>query len=652
MKRLIKWTSLFIIVLVALLAAVPFFIPLDSVKKIATDKVKEATGRDLIIAGDIKASMWPDIGVTLQQVSLSNPQGYSAKNIAEIGDVTVEVALMPLLSGEIRINEFIIDKPIINLEVDKKGIANWEFSPQKKENKDVATPENPEPAKPATALTTLGGIKITNGDFTYKDQRTGKSYNASKVDLDVKMQLPESTLDVVANMDYNKEAVNATFHIEEPVKLLGEGESKVKANVKVGALFALVFDGKASKKNANGNVDLSSSSLVALSDLTGKKMDWKGDTALAFSAGAAASCTTELCSFSKAKVTLDDSTFNGDAKINFAGAVPSVEAKLAADKFDLNHYLPKAEKQAFISLVSEAQAAPQGWDTKPIDFSGLKSANIKLALEVAELLYQETTLSKLSLNAQLAGGALVLNIPHVEFYSGTAKIAATANSGGAVSANLVINNVQIEPMLKDFAEFDRLSGIANISTSITGNGTSQQAIISSLNGKGDIKINDGTIRGVNIAEIVSNAKAMVTGADTSGDKTKFSELGGTYTITQGIVKNEDLVMKAPLLRLTGSGTVDLPNRYVNYRLLPSVVATLQGQGGKDKTGIEIPVMVEGNFEKLKFTPDLASVAKDALENPDKIKDTVKSLKDKEGIKNLKDSLKKPENIENLLKGFR
>lgn len=168
MKRFIKWVSILVLLLIVLLAAAPFFIPLDSVKKIATDKVKEATGRDLIIAGDIKASMWPNIGVKLQQVSLSNPEGYSTKNMAEIGDLTVEVALMPLLHGEVKINQFIIDKPIINLEVDKKGAANWEFA-KKEENKDSVTgKEKGAPVKSAAVVPALGTIKITNGDFTFQ----------------------------------------------------------------------------------------------------------------------------------------------------------------------------------------------------------------------------------------------------------------------------------------------------------------------------------------------------------------------------------------------------------------------------------------------------------------------------------------------------
>lgn len=643
MKRLIKWIAVLFILLVAVLVAAPFFIPLDTVKKIASEKVKEITGRDLVIAGDIKASMWPDIGVTLKQVTLSNPEGYSDKYMAEIGELTAEVALMPLLHGDVQIKQFVINKPVIHLEVNKKNVGNWQFA-QKPESNDVAA--NPEaPKKPAGAVPTLGKIKINDGDFTYRDVNTGKLYNAGNVNLDIKMPSPESALDVLAKLTLNKEAVDISLHVEQPVKFLNEkgGDSPVKTSVKIGSLISLAFEGKGSAQGASGNVDLNSGSLLALSAWAGKKMDWKGDTKLSLATKGALSCTTSQCSFTKANISLDDAVLTGDVKINFAGAVPAIDAKLASDKIDLNHYLPKPEKQVWIELISNAQAAATGWDTKPIDFSGLKAANANISLDIKEMLYQAATLSKIALNIKLANGALALDIPHVELYNGNAKIAATANTSGAISASLDVNNVQIEPLLKDFAQFDRLTGTANFNTSISGHGNSQSAIISSLNGKGEIKVNDGTIRGVNIAQVVSSAKAMVTGVDTSSEKTQFSELGGTYIITSGIVKNDDLVMKAPLLRLKGAGTVDLPNRYVKYLLTPTVVATLQGQGGKDKTGLDIPVMVEGNFEKLKFTPDLASVANDALKNPEKIKDTVKSIKE---------SVKKPEDIKNLLKGFR
>jgi len=645
MKRLIKWIIILFILLVAVLIAAPFFIPLDSVKKLASDKVREMTGRELVIGGDIKASMWPDIGVKLGQVTLSNPEGYSDKYMAEIGELTAEVALMPLLHGEVQIKQFTINKPTIHLEVNKNNVGNWEFGKKEKPTTPTENTTAPTAKKPAGEIPVLGKIKITGGDFTYRDAHSGKIYNAGDVNLDVNMPSLESPLDINAKLNLNKEQVNIVLNAKEPWKLSQEkGDSPIKADIKIGSLLTLKFDGKGNTRSANGNMDLDIPSLIALSSWSGKKMEWKGDTKLALNIQGAANCTTSQCALGKAKITFDDAILQGDIKSNFADATPSIEGKLASDKINLNHYMPKPDKQASIQLINNAQAADApGWDTKPIDFSGLKAANVNLTMDVKEMLYQATTLSKIQMSLKLANGALALDIPHVELYSGSAKLAATANASGAISANFDANNIQVEPLLKDFAGSDRLTGTANLSSSITARGTSQRDIVASLNGKGEIKVSDGMIRGVNIAQVVSSAKAMVTGVDTSSEKTQFSELGGTYAITQGIVKNDDLVMKAPLLRLKGAGTVDLPNRYVKYLLTPTVVATLQGQGGKNKTGLDIPVMVEGNFEKLKFTPDLASVANDALKNPEKIKDTVKTLKE---------SVKKPDDLKNLLKGFR
>jgi AsmA protein len=648
MKRLMKWFFLLLILLVAALVAVPFLIPLDSVKKIASDKVREITGRELNIAGNVKASFWPNIGIKLGQVSLSNPEGYSDTNMAEIDELTVEVALAPLLHKEVQIKQFIASRPVIHLEIDKKGAANWEF-PAKASANAGARPSSPaSPAKTAettpTPFPVLGNIKIENGELTYKDMRGNKAYAASKVNLDIKMPTPDSALTAQAKLVWNNEPVTASLDAGQPLQIISGSDSQLKANLKIGSLLNVEFDGKASQKSAGGAVGIYTPSLVSLSGITGKKMDWKGATPLALDINGTASCTTSECSFTKTSINLDGSNINGDLKINFAGKTPSLEGKLAADKINLNDYMPKPEKHAGGKIINEAQAAEaKGWSAEPIDLSGLRLVNADISLSADNLLYQAASLSNISSTVKLTNGNLAINIPSVELYGGSAKFSLAANAGNEISANLNTSNIQLEPLLKDFAQFDRLTGTADISANIAGKGTSERDIISSLSGKGNLKVSDGVIRGIDIAQIVSSAKTLITGVETASQKTNFSELSGSFAIAQGIVKNNDLVMKAPLLRLKGEGTIDLPGRYVNYRLTPSLVATLQGQGGKDKTGLDIPVLVEGDFDRLKFSPDLKSITQDALKNPEKIKDTVKDIKD---------AIKKPDDIKNLLKGFK
>jgi AsmA protein len=94
------------------------------------------------------------------------------------------------------------------------------------------------------------------------------------------------------------------------------------------------------------------------------------------------------------------------------------------------------------------------------------------------------------------------------------------------------------------------------------------------------------------------------------DKTDFAELSGSYTIKSGIVDNRDMKMMAPLLHLSGSGTVPLPQQTVDYDLEAKLVPSAQGQGGGDAlVGIPIPIKVSGPWSNISYQPDWSSVLK-------------------------------------------
>src|SRR5690606_13557484 len=125
----------------------------------------------------------------------------------------------------------------------------------------------------------------------------------------------------------------------------------------------------------------------------------------------------------------------------------------------------------------------------------------------------------------------------------------------------------------------------------------------------------------------------------SMQKTDFAELSGTFTVRNGILHNDDLKLLNPFVRLSGAGDVDLPQQTVNYRLEPQLVATTEGQGGSDASGIGVPILVTGPWDNLSYAPDLAGALKNVgTEDVKKIIDDAKgaggNIKD-----TLKDSLK-------------
>ncbi|MDT8343748.1 MAG: GNAT family N-acetyltransferase, partial [Thermohalobaculum sp.] len=78
-------------------------------------EVKERTGRELRIGSDAKLAIFPSIAIEATDVALSNPGGLDAGALVSMGEIKVDLALMPLISGDINVERFVLVKPVIAL---------------------------------------------------------------------------------------------------------------------------------------------------------------------------------------------------------------------------------------------------------------------------------------------------------------------------------------------------------------------------------------------------------------------------------------------------------------------------------------------------------------------------------------------------------
>jgi AsmA protein len=330
--------------------------------------------------------------------------------------------------------------------------------------------------------------------------------------------------------------------------------------------------------------------------------------------------------FKGAEIAIDNMNATGDFEINTSGSVPSIVASLELDKLDLNTYLPpESEKPAAASGGSGGAAPASGggskdWSDDPIDFSALKSVNADLTFVTGGILVKEIKVGRTALKTLLKGGKLALDLNEMALYDGqgTGRITVDAGSN-AVTQKLDLKGVQAAPLLTDAAGFDRIEGTANIVADVTTRGASQRQLVSALNGNGSIQFLDGAVRGINLAAMLRNvSSAFLDSSAKETQKTDFAELAGTYTITNGIVKNDDLFLKSPLLRVDGKGTSDMPKRTVDYRVTPKVVADTTGQGGDaSAAGLAVPVQITGPWDNLAFAPDLTGAVDELIKDPSK-----------------------------------
>src|SRR5882672_9278696 len=331
---------------------------------------------------------------------------------------------------------------------------------------------------------------------------------------------------------------------------------------------------------------------------------------------------------------LDDSNVKGKLSVARA-AQPSYSFDLTIDRINLDRYLASSEKKKPAAGKQEPPKKEEAAQDAPVDLSGLKGLNARGQLQVGALQVQGLKLSNLKAQLKAADGRAEINPHSASLYEGelTGTLTVDGNAN-RIALKETLTNVSVGPLLRDAAQQDRLEGRGNVALDVTAAGATVSTMKRSLAGAAKVRLRDGAIKGINIAEILRRARAAVgkqsgQAAD-SKERTDFSELSASFSIKNGVAHNEDLDIKSPLLRIGGSGDIDIGRSTISYVVKASIVATAKGQGGKELdqlAGLTVPVKLSGPFDAMKYEVDYRAVAGDLAKSRvgDKVRDRLKGL---------------------------
>ena len=636
MSRLITIIVGIVVLLAAVLVAVPMLVPADVYKQRIVALVKAQTGRDLSIGGKVGFSFFPRLAVKVENVSLSNAPWAKDREMASMREMRAALKVIPLFKGDVQIDSFVLVDPVIHLEVKSDGTPNWQFASTSPAPVQTApSASTPSTSAPTLRQLSLGDVSIENGTATYRNQKTGASLAFEKVNLDLALPSLDDPFTADGSLVWNSERLSLNLKANRPRALTEGGETPVELALKSSKINS-TFNGAIRPFEGlkfAGNVTLDVASVRNLAAWLGNPMpSGKGFGALSIEGKAAGG--DGVYNFTDAKIGFDGMNATGSLAVNASGKRPFVKGRLAVDRIDANTYLAS---EGAASGGGGNGGGDSGWSNEPIDLSGLRAADADFTFSAHELLIKQIKIGESALALRLNNGVMNVDLTKLALYEGAGSGKLTLDGSQRVAqaaASFSIAGVSAAPLLTDAADFKRLEGKTALNFAVQTVGQSQRQMVGNLGGKGEVKFTNGAIKGVNIAQLIRNVgKGALTGWDSGGSQdTDFSELGGTFTIDKGILTNNDLKMLSPLVRLTGNGTADLPNRTLSYHINPKLAATLEGQGGaSDAKGLEIPLIIEGPWSAPKFRPDLQAM----LKNPGATIDQVKSLKDGGGKELLK-----------------
>lgn len=166
-RTLIALGAVVLLVVVAAVAVVAFFDP-NQYKGAIVQAVKEKKNRSLKIEGDLKLTLFPQLGVDLGRTTLS--EFGNDKAFASVESAHVAVAVMPLLSKRVVVDKVKVDG--LKATVIRRRDGHFNFD-------DLLQPSE----EPSPVQFDIQGVALSRGELTYLDEKERNTVKVTQLEL-------------------------------------------------------------------------------------------------------------------------------------------------------------------------------------------------------------------------------------------------------------------------------------------------------------------------------------------------------------------------------------------------------------------------------------------------------------------------------------
>jgi uncharacterized protein involved in outer membrane biogenesis len=194
---------------------VPNLIP-QEVYRAEIEKVAyQVTGRKVAVTGRIDVTVFPRIEARAGASTIANPGGFEGSDFASMKELRAAVALWPLFSGNVEVEEFILVEPSISLISLEDGRNNWTFTPP---TGPAGAPGEPQQGGQIGA--SLRDVRIEKGIVSFDDRRENKIQTLSDLNLWADMQALDKPLSFKAEGLANALRFRVESRLENPQAMI------------------------------------------------------------------------------------------------------------------------------------------------------------------------------------------------------------------------------------------------------------------------------------------------------------------------------------------------------------------------------------------------------------------------------------------------
>jgi len=572
--------------------------------ELATAKVREATGRELRIDGKVGFSISLLPTVAIESVRLQNAPWGSRPDMVMARRIEVQVALLPLLSGNVEVRGLTLIEPDVLLEVDAKGAKNWEFKP-----------EQAKPGPSASDSASLPPIAIRRASIekavlVYRDAKEKQAKrieigqlaltgSGDKLELKTEGKLNDTPFEVKAVLDHGGRLGTRGA--------VGKGELQLtSAGVKFASqgqypVFAGGLDGLDVKFNAEVT------DWIALGKLAAAVFP----KLPVLKAEGIARAKTETLTIAELKAGIGKSSATGSLRIGLDPKHRDLQARLDSPLVDLAELLgpDQPEKPSTDGRLFSAE---------PFALEGLKALDGQFDLRIARLALRDgKALDGVQATTRFANGKITANPIVVSVEGKPLRVNANvdATSGKVMALTLTVDGQSIS--LGALGALLNITGTpegspTDIAIRFNGTGASVRALMASANADVRIVVGPGRIknRAINLGADVTELLNAINPARASDPYTELKCAVIRLPIRQGVARvDNSIAAETAKVNVIAAGVIDLRNETLDLGIRPKASTGLGiGLGGLANLG-----RLRGSLSDPKVELDFSGTAQAATQ---------------------------------------
>lgn len=522
---------------------------------------KQATGRDLILAGDIHFKLGLNPALTVADVHFRNAAWGTRPDAIEAKRVEIQVGLLALLRRTLDIKRLMVIEPSVLFEIDLRGRSNLALQRQK--------PGGQIPL--STRLQGLGvnDVRILNGRFTFKDARSKRQYVISRASLKATAAALDQPLTFDLQGDLRGQHMTTTGTLGPLTALLkAEQPWPVQLHTRIAGLTLSAHGSIRDPLTASGlSLDLlaAGQDFKPIEVLIGHPIPVPGPFRFA---GHVVDSAPQTWQLQQAEMALGNNQLSGMLQAELGKPRPFLSASLTALRLDLRPLLPPAAPSA----VKKTKIFP----TWPLPIDALRTIDAAISLRTEALLVPHLVVHQLSVAARVENGRLRLNPIRATLGGGSVDghfSLRPENGAAAMAAVMQISRFNVGQMLKELGISEQVEGQLDADFDLKGHGASLAAVMGMLDGSTRVVMGKGRLDNRYFELLGGDLSAalirLINPFKKAANHTEINCFVSRFNIRGGMAKSTALIFDTRNMSVIGAGTIDLKTERLDLSLKPS-----------------------------------------------------------------------------------